>query len=95
MPGNDLLFHVLRQSTIGAERLDCRVRNGIGYNTFAIITRQTAYTLLKIISKAEIIFINYYYLIIFRLQAKKAKFRISGILSQLLNILPVGAMGQR
>ena len=36
--GNDLLFHALRQSTIGAERLDFRVRNGIGYNTFAIIT---------------------------------------------------------
>ena len=41
MPGNVLLFRVLRQSTIGAERLDCRVRNGIGYYTFAIITRQT------------------------------------------------------
>ena len=36
--GNDLLFHVLRQSTIGAEGLDFRVRNGIGYNTYAIIT---------------------------------------------------------
>ncbi len=41
MPGNVLLFHVLRQSTIGAERLDYRVRNGIGYDTFAIITRQS------------------------------------------------------
>ena len=39
MPGNVLLFRVLRQSTIGAERLDCRVRNGIGNYTFAIITR--------------------------------------------------------
>ena len=38
--GNVLLFHVLRQSTIGAERLDFRVRNGIGYNTLAIITGQ-------------------------------------------------------
>ena len=38
-PGNDLLFRVLRQSTIGAERLDFRVRYGIGYNTFAITTR--------------------------------------------------------
>ena len=36
--GNVLLFHVLRQSTIGAERLDFRVRNGIGYNPFAKIT---------------------------------------------------------
>jgi hypothetical protein len=43
MPGNVLLFHVLRQSTIGAERLDCRVRNGIGYYTFAIITRHEIY----------------------------------------------------
>ena len=32
---NVLLFRALRQSTIGAERLDFRVRNGIGYNTFA------------------------------------------------------------
>ena len=40
MPGNVLLFRVLRQSTIGAERLDFRVRYGIGYYTFAIITRQ-------------------------------------------------------
>ena len=40
-PGNVLLFRVLRQSTIGAERLDFRVRNGIGYYTFAIITRQS------------------------------------------------------
>ena len=36
--GKVLLFHVLRQSTIGAERLDFRVRNGIGYDPFAIIT---------------------------------------------------------
>ena len=39
-PGNDLLSHTLRQSTIGAEELDFRVRNGIGYDLFAIITRQ-------------------------------------------------------
>ena len=36
--GNVLLFHVLRQSTIGAEGLDFRVRNGSGYGPFAIIT---------------------------------------------------------
>ena len=36
--GDVLLFHVLRQSTIGAGGLDFRVRNGIGYNTTAIIT---------------------------------------------------------
>ena len=35
--GNVLLSHVLRQSTIGAEGLDFRVRNGIGYGPFAII----------------------------------------------------------
>ena len=45
-PGNVLLFHVLRQSTIGAERLDFRVRNGIGYYPFAIITRPKTYTTL-------------------------------------------------
>ena len=44
MPGKVLLFHVLRQSTIGAEGLDFRVRNGIGYNTSAIITRQAMYS---------------------------------------------------
>ena len=36
--GNVLLSRALRQSTIGAEGLDFRVRNGIGYNPFAIIT---------------------------------------------------------
>ena len=39
-PGNDLLFHILRQSTIGAEGLNFRVRDGIGCGPFAIITRQ-------------------------------------------------------
>ena len=43
--GNDLLFRALRQSTIGAERLDFRVRNGIGYNTFALITRRVIFTI--------------------------------------------------
>ena len=43
--GNDLLFRILRQSTIGAERLDCRVRNGIGYNTFAIVTSKPLYNI--------------------------------------------------
>ena len=49
MPGNVLLFRVLRQSTIGAEGLDFRVRNGIGYYPFAIITRQLLYTYYKLI----------------------------------------------
>ena len=53
-PGNVLLFHVLRQSTIGAERLDFRVRNGIGYDPFAINTRQQSYT-----SKIEFVNVNY------------------------------------
>ena len=39
MPGNVLLSHILRQSTIGAEGLNFRVRNGIGCGPFAIITR--------------------------------------------------------
>ena len=51
MPGNVLLFRVLRQSTIGAERLDYRVRNGIGYYTFAIITRHVS--VLKIIDNVK------------------------------------------
>ena len=40
MPGNDLLSHVLKQSTIGATELDFRVRYGIGYDLYAIITRR-------------------------------------------------------
>ena len=39
-PGNVLLSHILRQSTIGAEGLNFRVRDGIGCGPFAIITRQ-------------------------------------------------------
>jgi hypothetical protein len=38
-PGNDLLFQVLRLSTIGAEDFDGRVRDGIGYRLLAIATR--------------------------------------------------------
>ena len=51
MPGNVLLFHVLRQSTIGAEGLDFRVRNGIGYYPFAIITRLIGYIFIKVFCK--------------------------------------------
>ena len=40
-PGNDLLFHTLRCSTIGAESFHYRVRNGIGCSPFAIITRSS------------------------------------------------------
>ena len=38
-PGNDLLFHTLRCSTISAIGFHFRVRNGIGWDTYAIITR--------------------------------------------------------
>src|SRR5271154_6726527 len=38
-PGNDLLSQVLRHSTIGAEVFDGRVRDGIGPNHFARVTR--------------------------------------------------------
>ena len=49
--GNVLLFHVLRQSTIGAEGLNFRVRNGIGYCPFAIITRLIGYIFNKLFCK--------------------------------------------
>ena len=39
-PGNDLLFHVLRQSTIGANSFHLRVRNGIGCLSIARVTRK-------------------------------------------------------
>ncbi len=38
-PGSDLLSHALRRSTIGAEGLHGRVRNGIGCFPLAITTR--------------------------------------------------------
>ena len=41
MPGNDLLSHILRCSTIGAGAFHGRVRDGIGCSHSAIITRQT------------------------------------------------------
>ena len=46
-PGNVLLFHILRQSTIGAEGLNFRVRDGIGCGPFAIITRHKLIIFLK------------------------------------------------
>ena len=39
-PGNDLLFHALRQSTIGANSFHLRVRNGIGCLSIAMVTRK-------------------------------------------------------
>ena len=38
-PGGDLLSHVLRRSTIGAEGFHGRVRDGIGCGPFAMTTR--------------------------------------------------------
>ena len=38
-PGGDLLSHVLRRSTIGAEGFDGRVRDGIGLGSLAMTTR--------------------------------------------------------
>jgi hypothetical protein len=38
-PGSDLLFQVLRLSTIGAEEINGRVRDGIGFRLLANTTR--------------------------------------------------------
>ena len=43
-PGSDLLSHVLRQSTIGAEAFDGRVRDGIGSDRYAKATRPAKHT---------------------------------------------------
>ena len=40
MPGDDLLFRALRQSTIGAVGFHGRVRDGIGWVTDAMVTKQ-------------------------------------------------------
>ena len=40
MPGDDLLFHCLGSSTIGAAGFHGRVRDGIGWDTGAMATRQ-------------------------------------------------------
>ena len=40
-PGGDLLSHVLRRSTIGAEGFHGRVRDGIGCGPLAMTTRST------------------------------------------------------
>ena len=40
MPGDDLLFHTLRHSTIGAVWFHGRVRDGIGWVTDAMATKQ-------------------------------------------------------
>ena len=40
MPGDDLLFRGLSHSTIGAVRFHGRVRDGIGWVTDAMVTKQ-------------------------------------------------------
>ena len=40
MPGDDLLFQRLSVSTIGADWFHGRVRDGIGWGTDAMITKQ-------------------------------------------------------
>ena len=40
MPGDDLLFQRLSGSTIGAVRFHGRVRDGIGWVTDAMVTKQ-------------------------------------------------------
>lgn len=42
--GDDLLSRALRRSTISAKGFNGRVRNGIGWDTFAIITRSSNLT---------------------------------------------------
>ncbi len=52
-PGSDLLSHVLRRSTIGAEDINGRVRDGIGFGVLAIATgpannKQRSWTFRKV-----------------------------------------------
>ena len=46
--GNDLLSRALRRSTISAKGFNGRVRDGIGWDTFAIITRSSNHKQLKL-----------------------------------------------
>ena len=62
-PGNDLLFHTLRCSTISATELHVRVRNGIGWYICAIITRPFSLTALK---RKIIQIITYDYVIVIK-----------------------------
>ena len=45
--GDDRLFRVLRQSTIGARGFNDRVRDGIGWDTSAMITGSSIFWKLK------------------------------------------------
>ena len=57
-PGNDLLSHTLRCSTISATELHVRVRNGIGWDICTIITRPSSLTILRKWSKYSLLFIT-------------------------------------
>ena len=58
-PGNVLLSHALRQSTIGAGALNVRVRNGIVCNLSAKTTRSTKHEI-----NTKQYFINYSILVL-------------------------------
>ena len=49
--GDDLLSRALRRSTISAKGFNGRVRDGIGWDTFAIITRSSNHILIQIFKK--------------------------------------------
>ena len=49
--GDDRLSRVLRQSIIGAKGFNGRVRNGIGWDTFAIITGSSILYIKKLTSQ--------------------------------------------
>ena len=46
--GRYLLSRALRQSTIGVKGFNVRVRNGIGWDTFAVTTVSSKHTLKKL-----------------------------------------------
>ncbi len=49
VPGNDLLSHAgFPRSTIGATGLNCRVRDGIGCNSCAIVAEEKFRELMRI-----------------------------------------------
>src|SRR4030095_527286 len=52
-PGSDLLSHVLRRSTIGAEGFHGRVRNGIGCRPLAITTRSSKRAAMRLCPNAD------------------------------------------
>ena len=52
-PGGDLLSRALRRSTIGPERLNDRVRDGIGWGPLGITTRSTKRMLSEKTSKLQ------------------------------------------